>query len=52
MNENNGNGGNAFGKVNDAINKNLMAIDKLVADIDKVDPEKYGAYKKLINEQR
>lgn len=40
-----------FTKINDAVMKNLDAIDGLVSDIDKVDPEKYGRYKKLVNEQ-
>lgn len=40
-----------FNKINDSVMKNLGTIDSLVADIDKTDPEKFGKYKKLINEQ-
>lgn len=40
-----------FNKINDSVMKNLGTIDNLVKDIDKVDPEKYGKYKKLVNEQ-
>lgn len=39
-----------YGQVNDAIMKSFKAIDSLVADIDKIDPEKFGKYKKVINE--
>lgn len=40
-----------FVKINDSIMKNLGTIDNLVSDIDRIDPAKYGNYKKLINEQ-
>lgn len=41
----------AYGEVNDAIMKNLDTVDKLIADIDKIDPEKYGKYKGMVNTQ-
>lgn len=40
-----------YGEINDVVMKNLSTVDSLVKDIDKIDPEKYGQYKKLINEQ-
>lgn len=39
-----------FGQVNEMIMKSFKTIDSLVADIDRVDPEKFGKYKKVINE--
>lgn len=42
---------NEYGKINDTIMSKLSAIDSIVAEIDKEDPEKFGKYKKLINEQ-
>ena len=39
-----------YGQVNDGIMKSFGTIDSLINDIDKVDPEKFGKYKKLINE--
>ena len=39
-----------YGQVNDSIMKSFNAIDNLISDIDKVDPEKFGKYKKLIND--
>lgn len=41
----------AYGKINDTIYANLNTIDKLIAEIDRVDPAKYGAYKKVIDQQ-
>lgn len=41
----------AYGKVNDTIIKNLDTVDKLIVDIDKIDPEKYGKYKGMVNTQ-
>lgn len=41
----------AFGKVNDSINKNMMSIDSLVRDIDRIDPDAYGAYRKVVDKQ-
>lgn len=40
-----------YGKINDVIMKNLSTVDSLIKDIDKIDPEQYGKYKKLLNEQ-
>lgn len=40
-----------YGKINDTIMKNLDSIDKLIMDIDKIDPEKYGKYKGMVNTQ-
>lgn len=39
-----------YGSVNDIVKKSFKAIDTLVSDIDKIDPEKFGKYKKVINE--
>lgn len=40
-----------FGNVNDKIMDSFKTIDKLTADIDRIDPEKFGKYKKVINER-
>ena len=40
-----------YGKINDLIMTKLNSIDAIMAEIDKIDPEKLGKYKKLINEQ-
>lgn len=40
-----------YGKINDTIMSKLSAVDSIVTEIDKEDPEKFGKYKKLINEQ-
>lgn len=40
-----------YGKINDTIMSKLSSIDGIIAEIDKEDPEKFGKYKKLINEQ-
>lgn len=40
-----------YGDTNDLIIKNLGTIDSLISDIDKIDPQAYGQYKKLVNEQ-
>lgn len=40
-----------YGKINDTIINNLSTVDSLISDIDRIDPEKYGKYKKLVNEQ-
>uniref|UniRef100_UPI0037C09180 hypothetical protein n=1 Tax=Flavobacterium sp. TaxID=239 RepID=UPI0037C09180 len=39
-----------YGQVNDAIMESFKTIDSLMNDIDKVDPERFGKYKKVINE--
>jgi hypothetical protein len=40
-----------FGPVNDKINKGLDAIDRLVKDIDKIDPVKYGRYRNALQQR-
>lgn len=40
----------AYGNVNETIMKSFKTIDNLITDIDKIDPEKFGKYKKVINE--
>lgn len=39
-----------YGQVNDAVMEAFKTIDSLVSDIDKIDPERFGKYKKVINE--
>lgn len=39
-----------YGQVNETIMKSFKTIDSLISDIDKIDPEKFGKYKKVINE--
>lgn len=41
----------AFISVNDEVMKQLDAVDSLVKDIDKIDPEKYGKYRKVLTQQ-
>lgn len=40
-----------FGQVNDKIMESFKTIDRLTSDIDKIDPEQFGKYKKVINER-
>ena len=40
-----------YGNVNDKIMDSFKTIDRLTGDIDKIDPEKFGKYKKVINER-
>lgn len=41
----------AFAKTNDEIMKQLQAVDNLIADIDRNDPERYGQYRKVLDKK-
>ena len=44
-------GVDSYSAVNEEIMKQLTAVDTLVKDIDKFDPEKYGKYRKVLTSQ-
>lgn len=38
-----------YGKVNDKINESLKTVDRLITDIDKLNPEQLGKYKNILS---
>lgn len=40
-----------YAKVNDEIMKRLQDVDSLIADIDRIDPERYGKYKSVLDKR-
>lgn len=40
-----------YAKVNDAIMKRVGTVDSLIADIDRVDPERYGKYRAVLDKR-